>query len=53
MNHREAIETKAAIFEVRGDEPANAFLWDPAPEKTADPAGLTILDAMSFLAFSS
>ncbi len=29
---------KAAIFELRGDEPTNAFLWDPAPEKTADPA---------------
>ena len=45
MNNREALETnvKAAtsgrsIFELRGDEPANAFLWDPVPEKTADPA---------------
>ncbi len=38
MNHREAIETKAAIFELRGDEPAHAFLWDPAPEQTAEPA---------------
>jgi DMSO reductase iron-sulfur subunit len=38
MNEIQALEeSKATIFDVRRDEPASAFLWDPAPQDEAVP----------------